>query len=64
MLFTCSLRLLSFTRDMPLLTGDSSVVTWAPDRPDERVVLLPEAVARAVCPARAACGGRTPSVYQ
>lgn len=43
MLFTRPLRLLHFTRDAPLLTSDSPVVIWAPDRPDERVVALVDA---------------------
>lgn len=37
------LRLLHFADDTPLLTSDSPVVTWAPDRPNERVVALRDA---------------------
>lgn len=43
MLWTRPLRLLHFADDAPLLTSDSPVVTWAPDRGDTRVVALVDA---------------------
>lgn len=43
LLLTRPLRLLHFADEAPLLTSDSPVVTWAPDRPDERVVALVDA---------------------
>lgn len=44
MLFLRPLRLLHFTDDTPLLTSDNPVVTWAPNRPNDRIVALADAI--------------------
>lgn len=42
-ILTRPIRLLHFSDDAPLLTSDSPVATWSPDRPHDRVVALADA---------------------
>lgn len=42
-ILTRPIRLLHFSEDAPLLTSDSPVATWSPNRPHDRVVALADA---------------------